>query len=252
MINKQFEGKTIIVTGAATGIGATTAQLFAEQGAKVFALDIHPLSYDIENINYFQCDVTDFEQVSSVIKNITDSISNLDFLFSNAGIHGIATLEETSLEQIDDFISVNIKGVLHTLKCVLPVMREQRHGAIVLMGSDQCFIGKPASALYGMTKGAIGQLTKSLAIDYAPYNVRVNCVCPGTVDTPIARRAVKFLAEQNTASEEDIMAMFNDCQPIKRLATTTEIAKTVAFMCSDGIDYMTGSLIPIDGGITAQ
>jgi NAD(P)-dependent dehydrogenase (short-subunit alcohol dehydrogenase family) len=252
MINKQFTNKTIIITGAATGIGATTAQLFSEQGAKVFALDIHPLTYTAENVEYIQCDVANFEQVKDHIEDIVDSIDKLDFLFSNAGIHGIATLEDTSLEQIDNFININIKGVLNTLKCVLPVMREQRHGSVVLMGSDQCFIGKPASALYGLTKGAIGQLTKSLAIDYAAYNVRVNCVCPGTVDTPIARRAVKFLSEQNAASEADIMAMFEDCQPVKRLATTMEIAKTVAFMCSEGIDYMTGSLIPIDGGITAQ
>jgi NAD(P)-dependent dehydrogenase (short-subunit alcohol dehydrogenase family) len=247
----NFENKTILITGAATGIGATTATLFAAQGANVYALDIKPLSYSDNNVTYIQCDVCDFEAMKTIIANITTT-TGIDYVFANAGLHMIATIEHSEPEHIQRLMDVNIKGVIHTLKSVLPIMRKQKKGNIVLMGSDQCFIGKPESAIYGLTKGAIGQLTKSTAIDYAPYNIRVNCICPGTVDTPIASNAVKHIAQKTGQEMSEVLKQFHDAQPIKRLATTAEIAKTVAFLCSDDAAYMTGSLISIDGGMTAQ
>ena len=120
------------------------------------------------------------------------------------------------------------------------------------MGSDQSFVGKAASSVYGMTKGAIGQLTKSTAIDYAPYNIRVNCICPGTIDTPLLHKAVDHFAFVTSAKKEDIYNSLNTIQPLGRIGKAEEIASAVAYILSDENSFMTGSLVSVDGGYVCQ
>ena len=131
-------------------------------------------------------------------------------------------------------------------------MREQRYGNIVLMGSDQVFIGKGSSAVYGLSKAALGQLTKSTAIDYAPYNVRVNCICPGTIETPMLEPSIQRFHEVSGMPIEAIFESLRKAQPIQRLGTPDEIGKAVMFLLSDDCPYMTGALLSVDGGYTCQ
>lgn len=131
-------------------------------------------------------------------------------------------------------------------------MKTQGKGNIVLMGSDQSIVGKGKSAVYGLTKGAIGQLTKSTAIDYAEYNIRVNCVCPGTIETPLLNNAVDGFSRMTNSEKGAILESLKNAQPMNRIAQPYEIANVVCFLLSDDSSFMTGSLCSVDGGYTCQ
>lgn len=173
-------------------------------------------------------------------------------LFVNAGIHLFANIEQTTDEQFDNVLTTNIGGTFFTLKAVLPIMKKQQYGSVVLMGSDQTFSGKASSSVYGLTKGAIGQLTKSTAIDYAPYNIRVNCFCPGTTDTPLLHKAVDVFVALTSARKEDVYRDLNKIQPMGRVGKPEEIANAVAFLLSGENSFMTGSLVSVDGGYVCR
>jgi NAD(P)-dependent dehydrogenase (short-subunit alcohol dehydrogenase family) len=163
-----------------------------------------------------------------------------------------ADIENTSIEEFERVLSINLKGPFYVLKEVLPVMRKQQYGNVVLMGSDQVFVGKGNSTVYGMSKAALGQLTKSLAIDYAIYNVRVNCICPGTIDTPMVESTVERFHKTSGLPIKKIYEMLRKAQPIQRLGTPEEIGKAVLFLLSDDCPFMTGALVRADGGYTCQ
>src|SRR5262249_50351276 len=175
-----------------------------------------------------------------------------ELLLVAAGVHLFANIEDISIEEFERVLSINLKGPFYVLKEVLPVMREQRAGNIVLMGSDQVFIGKGSSAVYGLSKAALGQLTKSTAIDYAPYNVRINCICPGTIDTPMLRPSIERFHQISGTPVDQIYELLRKAQPVQRLGTPEEIAKAVMFLLSDDCPFMTGALISADGGYTCQ
>jgi len=245
-----FEKKVAVITGGSTGIGLATCQELIKAGAIVYNLDINT---DTKNESHFiPCNITQYEDVKSAIKMVIGREGKIDLLFANAGIHLFANIEETSIEAFDNVLNTNVKGVFYTLKEVIPVMKKQQSGKIVIMGSDQVFVGKQQSAVYGLTKGAVGQLTKSTAIDYAPYNIQVNCVCPGTIDTPLLDKAVSRFNELTGTPKEEINEILNNAQPMGRIAQPIEVAKTVCFLLSEENSFMTGSLVPIDGGYTCQ
>jgi len=253
MSNKDtanFKNKVAIITGSATGMGKATRELLAAKGCKVYGFDIQ--SFKDDKSIFVKCDVRKYENVKKAVQKVFKKEGKIDFLFANAGIHLFAGIEDTSLEQFENILGINLKGIFYTLKEVLPIMRKQKSGSIVLMGSDQVFIGKGKSAVYGLTKGAIGQLTKSTAIDYAQYNIRVNCICPGTIDTPLVHNTVKYFSQISKTPEKDIYESLKNSQPIKRLGEPIEIARVVAFMLSDEASFMTGSLVSVDGGYVCQ
>ena len=244
------EVKIAVITGASSGIGQATKINLREKGVVVYNLD---LLNDVPNDEYFiQCDVSDFENVKGSVDQIFNKHKKLDLLFANAGIHFVGNIEETRIEDFENVIAVNLKSVFYTLKAVLPYMRMQKKGSIVLMGSDQSIIGKGKSAVYGLTKGAIAQLTKSTAIDYAEYNIRVNCVCPGTIETPLLKTAVEGFKKITNLEEDTILDSLKTAQPINRIAKPYEVANVVCFLLSDESSFMTGSLCSVDGGYTCQ
>jgi NAD(P)-dependent dehydrogenase (short-subunit alcohol dehydrogenase family) len=161
------------------------------------------------------------------------------------------TLEETSDEQLERLVSTNLLGTFYLLKAVIPIMKEQQKGSIVLMGSDQAFVGKGSSSVYGMTKGAIGQLTKSTAIDYAPFNIRVNCICPGTIQSPLLDKAVQQFVAKTGEEINAVYTSLDKVQPLGRIGQPEEIAKAVRFLYR-----MTVRLLPVvfavDGGYMQQ
>lgn len=246
----EWTNKVVIITGATTGIGAATRRLLSEKGAIVYNLDVtDPADH---TGHFIQCDMRDRKAVREAISSIAKKEERIDMLFANAGVHLFANIEETTDEQLDNIIAINIFGVYTVLQSVLPWMRKQNKGAIVLMGSDQAIVGKGSSSAYGMTKGAVGQLTKSTAIDYARYNIRINCICPGTIDTPLLHKAVARFSEISSQKKEAVMEGLKTVQPLGRIGEPVEIAQAVAFLLSDESSFITGSLLSADGGYVCQ
>src|SRR5262245_9402850 len=243
-----FKDKIALVVGGASGMGNAVVRLLTSAGCKVHVLDIE----ETADGSFQSCDVRDYRQVQQCVRNVVQQDGRIDLLFVAAGVHLFANIEDTSIEEFERVLSINLKGPFYVLKEVLPIMRKQRYGNVVLMGSDQVFIGKGSSAVYGLSKAALGQLTKSTAIDYAPYNVRVNCICPGTIDTPMVKPSVERFHQMSGTPIEGIYDMLRKAQPIQRLGTPEEIAKAVLFLLSDDCPFMTGALLSVDGGYTCQ
>lgn len=246
----RFSDKIAIVTGGSTGIGKATILKLASEGAKVYNLDI--VEVEDSNSYFVACDISDYTQVQNAVKTVFEKEKRIDLLFANAGIHLFANIEETSIEEFEKVLSINVKGVFYTLKEIIPIMKAQNKGSILLMGSDQSFVGKGKSSAYGMTKGAIAQLTKSTAIDYATFNIKVNCICPGTIDTPLLDKAVDKFKSLTGMTNDEVISLLEDAQPIKRIAKPSEIANVACYLLSDENSFMTGALVPVDGGYTCQ
>lgn len=244
--------RTIVISGGATGIGAVTAQAFAKEGATVHVLDKNPLSYSDSRVHLHSVDISSRNDVRKIISEIGESDGKIDVLFSNAGVHLFASLENSSDQDIDRVIGVNLMGTVFLVQAVLPFMRKAGGGSIILTGSDQSFIGKGESTIYGLTKGAIGQMTKSLAIDCAKDNIRVNCVCPGTIETPLYHNAVQGYAEKVGVDPKDVYNALASAQPIQHVGQPEDVSRAVLFLASQDNRFMTGALVPIDGGYTAQ
>ncbi|MDD5678805.1 MAG: SDR family NAD(P)-dependent oxidoreductase [Kiritimatiellae bacterium] len=243
-----FKNKVALVVGGASGMGEAAVRLLARAGCRTHVFDVKPAAEGL----FQTCDVRDYGQVQRCVQKVVDQESRIDLLFVAAGVHLFANIEDTSIEEFERVLSINLKGTFYVLKEVLPIMRKQCSGNVVLMGSDQVFIGKGCSTVYGLTKAAIGQLTKSSAIDYAQYNVRVNCICPGTIDTPMVGPSVERFHQMSGTPVKEIHAMLRKAQPIQRLGTPEEIGKAVMFLLSDDCPFMTGALVCADGGYTCQ
>lgn len=247
-----FDKQVVLITGGASGMGYETAKQFNDLGANVFIIDTNPPTEKHEKILFFECDVSNYEKLHITINKIANTAGRIDHLFTNAGILLSAQFVDSSIEKIDHIIKTNVNGTIYTLKCVLPVMIKQNSGSIVLMGSDQSLIGKSGNSLYGCTKAAIAQLAKSLAIEHANHHIRINCVCPGTIETPFTKTAVTNYSKKTGIPEQDIYNELANAQPIKRMGSATEVANLVVFLCSSLATYITGSLYSVDGGYTAQ
>ncbi|WP_342220476.1 SDR family oxidoreductase [Rickettsiella endosymbiont of Miltochrista miniata] len=249
----MFQNKTIIITGGSSGIGAATAALFSGAGATVYVLDKKKLADVLsESIHYLKCDVSNADEVKSAMHTILQKNPMIDFLFCNAGIHLFANIEESSNEAMQKVFATNLLGTIYCLQQILPSMKQQGFGSIVLMASDQAFIAKEQCAIYGASKAAIAQLAKSTALDYAQYGIRVNCVCPGTIDTPMYQAVLEQFQQKTGLTLSSIQAQVAEKLPLKRVGKPEEVAQLVSFLCSDAASFMTGALVNIDGGYTIQ
>lgn len=260
-----LENRVVFVTWWTSWMGkATTVLQAAVNGAKVAFIwrrapewtavvqEAMRLWVPENNILYFQCDVTNFTILEAVVKNVLSKWWRIDGLFCCAWNHMVWDIMSTPLEDWNAIWNLNVTSMFMTMKFVLPSMIEQQWGNIVLMWSDQSFIGKKKSSIYGATKAAIGQLTKSTALDYAEYGIRVNAVCPGTIETAQASRAAwNFAQEKFDWDIQKARDDFAQAQAIKRLWSPEEVAELVNFLLSDQAAYMTWTLISIDWWYTA-
>lgn len=242
----MFKEKVAVVTGGASGIGLATTKKLLSEGANVVILD---LKMDEEIINrlggnaiYLKCDVSNEENVKNCIEEIIKKFNHIDYLVANAGIGGSASKpHEVSMDEWNKVISVNQTGIFLLNKYVINEMLKSGKGAVVNTSSMYGLVGSTTSFAYSASKGAINQMTRSLALTYARDNIRVNAIAPGYVDTPILSMVPDNIKE----------AMGNEL-PIGRLGKDTEIANLICYLLSDDASFITGSIIPIDGGFTAK
>lgn len=257
MSERRFEGKAAVVTGGASGIGKATVERLLEEGARIAIIDISKKAGNetVEELRgkgydplLVSGDVTDHADVKKMVDGIMAGLGRIDVLFNNAGILVEGTVEEVSEEDWDRIMAVNVKGVFLMSKEVIPVMLKQGGGSIVNNASCSGLVGDRAAIAYNASKGAVVLMTKCLALDYARKNIRVNCVCPGEIETPM------FL--QEVASRETTIEAYrkeiSDYHPIGRLGRPSEVANTVAFLASDDASFITGAAVSVDGGFTCQ
>lgn len=253
---KQLEGRVAIVTGAASGIGRASARLFAEEGAKVVAADWNGQAgaATVEEIRRvgleatFCCtDVSKANEVEAMVGRAVEAYGRLDVLFNNAAVQIMGTLASTSEEDWDRIHSVNLKGVFLCSKHAIPQMVRHGGGSVVNMASALGLVGDPGLAAYCAAKGGVIALTKAAAMGYGPQGVRVNCICPGDVDTPMVTDY--FNKESDPAAARNAV---NRHYALRRIASPGEIAQTALFLASDASSFMTGSVLVVDGGLTSK
>ncbi len=250
----RLEDKVAVITGAKSGIGFATALRFCAEGAKVIAADVRDArqELDVLNVNggdalFVQTDVSSESAVHELIEQTVARYGRIDVLVNNAGIELARKVTETTEEEWDRLMSVNLKGVFLCSKAAVIQMRQTGGGVIVNVASELGVVGGSEIAAYCATKGGVIQLTKAMAIDHAVDNIRINCVCPGPINTPLLDRIIASAAdpekERQITEEKTLM---------KRLGEPAEIANVILFLASDESSYMTGSLVVVDGGLTAQ
>ena len=240
-----FDRKIVVITGAAQGIGAAAMELFLEKGACVVCLDIAPAKEgDAENCLYVECDVSKADQVERAFRQVLDQFGRIDVLVNNAAVQTYGTVEETSEEEWDRVLAVNVKGAFLCAKQALPSMTAQRNGVIVNVSSVQALMSEEHVVAYATSKAAMLGLTRSIAVDYAQYNVRSSAVCPGSVGTPL----LQWAADQS-GDPEAMMDEIRGMHLLNRVADPSEIAHMIAYLASDEASFITGQAFRIDGGL---
>ena len=239
--------KVCIITGGSSGIGLSIVKLFLKHDYLVFNLDLTPSTLG----EFCLCDVTNIEQITGIINRISQ-LHTIDVLVSNAGIHFSANIEDTSEADFDKVLGINVKGAFAAIKAVLPSMKSNNNGAIILMSSDQALIAKHNSFAYNLSKNALASMAKTTALDYAQFNIRANAVCPGTIETPLYHQAIDNYCQKSGENKADVHREEESLQPLNRLGQPEEVAELVLFLASDKAKFITGSLQVIDGGYTAQ
>ncbi len=243
--------KTLLISGGASGIGLATVKQFLENGYQVTVLDRQDMPFSHPALDVIQCDLVDIPKLMGAIDQASKKILTLDALVCSAGIHFSATIENSSEDDYERIFSINFKSAFLLTKHLLPLMKH-KGGSIVYVGSDQNFIGKPNSMLYGASKAALGSLAKTTALDYASYNIRANLVAAGTIETPLYHHAVERYCARSGARLADVHKAEALEQPLGRLGQPEEVASLIYYLCTPLAAFITGAMIPIDGGYTAQ
>jgi meso-butanediol dehydrogenase / (S,S)-butanediol dehydrogenase / diacetyl reductase len=253
----RFTGKIVLVTGAGGAIGRESALRLAREGASVAVADVR-LAAAQETVSLLEaeghealaleCDVRDEASVERMVAGCIARFGRIDLLHNNAGVLIPGTALTQRLEDWDLHFAVNVRGMLLVSRAVIPHMQQQGGGAIVNTGSTASLVGEPNCVSYDATKGAVLQLTRQMAIDFAKDGIRVNCICPGWIDTgfndPIFDDAGMSPQEIDDAVKQAI--------PMNRQGTAADVAPSVAFLFSDDASYITGTTLVIDGGFVAQ
>lgn len=254
--------KTVFITGGSTGIGAASVRKFAAEGWNVAFADINAEAAEElmagigepERLLFRVADTRDRAAVAEAVEAAAERFGGLDSVFANAGIHRRNTLLDITDEELDLMVQTNIYGTFNTLRAAVPHLIKAGGGSVVINASDQWYIGKAKSFGYGLTKGALGQITRGLSIDLGEYGIRVNAVCAGTVRTPLVDNLFRRLeaADPEHVSAERLWAEENALYPRGRVGEPEEVAEVVYFLASDASSFCTGSHFLADGGLAAR
>ena len=240
----NYTDKIVVITGGAKGIGAATVKVFYDANATVVILDIeHKPDIKDEKLLYLKCDVSKEAEVKSAFETISQKFSSIDFLINNAGIQHYGTVTDTSTEEWDRVMNVNLKSFFLCSKYAIPLMQQKQKGVIINVASVQAFLSQQKVAAYTTAKTAILGLTRSIAVDYSP-TIRCVAVCPGTIDTPMLRDSIALSPDPGEVMQECI-----DMHLTKRIGTPEEVAELILYLCDDKASFITGQAIRIDGGL---
>jgi NAD(P)-dependent dehydrogenase (short-subunit alcohol dehydrogenase family) len=251
----KLRDQVAIITGAGSGIGRESALLFAGEGARVAVADINEkLGRETANsigeaAFFIKVDVSNWQATARMVQETFERWGRLDILFNNAGIDlpQATTVVETSEADWDRIMAINLTGVFLGSRHALPVMMAQRSGIIINTASRAGLAATPGEAAYCASKGAVVSLTRQMALDYAPYNIRVNCICPGVLEKPTLDRQ-QFLQTRSPAALVERKEKFVSLNPLGRLCTPTDIANAALFLASGESAYITGTALLVDGG----
>lgn len=252
----RLKDKVSLITGAGSGIGRATAILFAKEGAKVVVADLVTESGE-ETVKlirdaggdsvFVKVNVTKAEDVQKMIETTVNHYEKLDILFNNAGVNIMAPILETSEELWDRIININLKGVFLGCKYAVPIMIKQGGGVIINTASTFAFVGANNFSAYCASKGGVLALTRALALELAPHKIRVNCICPGTIETPLVRQIW-----EKSGRPEEMRESRLRLHPIGRLGKPEDVANAALFLASEESSFVTGTALFVDGGYTAQ
>jgi NAD(P)-dependent dehydrogenase (short-subunit alcohol dehydrogenase family) len=251
----DLHGKTAIITGAGSGIGAAIARVFGKSGAHVVIADrdlegaravAGQISTGGGAADALGCDVSDASSVESVVAAVRKNHPRIDILVNNAGIAHIGNVEQTAVADMERLFRVNVLGVFLCSKAVIPGMLEHGGGVILNMASIASLIGIADRFAYSMTKGAVLTMTKSIAIDYVRRGIRCNCICPARIHTPFVDG---YLKANYPGREDEMFRKLSEYQPIGRMGKPDEVAHLALYLCSDEASFITGQAYPIDGGV---
>jgi NAD(P)-dependent dehydrogenase (short-subunit alcohol dehydrogenase family) len=252
MTDRVFEGRTVLITGAAKGIGRATAEQFGLAGARVALLD-----RDREGLSELcaewgprgpvlalEADVSVAADVDRAVASCVTTFGGLDILVNNAAVHYARAVDQYSAEEIDQILAVNLKGALHAIRAALPALRRSK-GTIISVSSMTGLVGQANGAVYVASKGALISMTKGLALELGAAGIRVNCVCPAGVDTPLMRGWAATMPDPDEVLRgQAAMHLTN------RMATADEIAAAILFLASPAASFITGIALPVEGGAT--
>ena len=255
----RLAGRVGLLTGIASGIGRAGAELFAREGAAIVAMDLdaaegHKAVTDITQDGghavFHHGDVSKTADVRAAVMRAVETFGHLDLVWANAGVGVFRSVVDTTEDEWDRLIDVNLKGCFLAAKYSIPELIRAGGGTVVFTGSVNSFVGDPGAPAYCASKGGILMLCRAIALDYADRHIRVNCLCPGSTDTPLQEASLRAIPQ--AASYDELVAREEAAIPLGRYATSAEVAKAALFLSCDDSSFVTGSALMVDGGYTTK
>jgi len=250
-----MKDKVVIITGGTSGIGFASAKLFLENNAKVIIIGRDQVKGEAatialravgDSVEFIRCDLSKVSECQNLAKKIIDKYHKIDVLINNAGLYYEKAIMDMSEADFDEMMNINIKAAYFMAKEVAIQMKKQQSGAIVNISSDAGINGNFLCTAYCASKGALTVFSKALALELAPYHIRVNCVCPGDIDTPLTQNQFSGVADKDKALEE-----LAQLYPLGRIGKATEVANVIYFLASEQASFVVGATWSVDGGISS-